>query len=215
MVTLQIPADLTIVTLKDQNQTYPQKYTPQYCKQLLTQASSILETRAQIRFNLGTCTASTEELQPGMRADAVDEAGFMFLTALFRAGAGVRVLFVDKLSDPKLGGRSIEEKKMVILPYDSDAGGAALKLAHEFVHLLGIEPHIDKGPDRVANDPGNEARYSAMRNNLMYSGGLSNEALLTPSQIATMRSSRLARQFGGKTIGDMFVPEILRNLRKM
>jgi len=215
MALLQIPADLTVVTLKDEKQTYPQRFTPQYAQQLLTQASSILESRASIRFTRGECTSVTEEVQPGMKADAVDEAGFHYLTARFRAGRGVRVIFIDKLANPKVGGRSREEKKMVILPYDTDLSGTALKLAHELVHLLGIGPHIDEGPDRVANDPGNEARYSQMRNNLMYSQSLSPEALLTPSQIATMRSSRLARQFGGTTIGDMFIPEIIRNLRKM
>ena len=215
MALLQIPADLVIVTLKDRNQTYPQKFTPQYCKQLLTQASAILESRANIKFTLGDCMSSTEEVQAGMRADAVDDVGLHFLSAVFRAGRGVRVIFVDKLSNPAIGGRSIEEKKIVLLPYGSDPAGTALKLAHELVHLLGIGPHIDEGPDRVPNDPGNEARFSQMRNNLMYSKSLSPEALLTPSQIATMRSSRLARQFGGTSIGDMFIPEILRSLRKI
>jgi hypothetical protein len=215
MALLQIPADLTIVTLKDEKQTYPQRFTPQYAQQLLTQASSILESRANIRFTRGECKSVTEEVQKGMKADAVDETGFHYLTARFRAGQGVRVIFIDKLANPKIGGRSREEKKMVILPYETDLGGTALKLAHELVHLLGITPHIDEVPGSVTNSPGNEAQYSQIRNNLMYSGGLSNEALLTQSQIGTMRSSRLARQFGGTTIGDMFIPEIIRNLRKI
>jgi len=207
---IQIPADLTIVTLKDSRQTYPQRFTTQYAQQLLTKASSILESRANIRFVRGECKTVVEEVPPGMRADALDDAGFHFLSARLRAGRGVRVLFVDKIARDEIGGRSREEKKMAILRYETDPSGTAMKLAHEFGHLLGIAAHIDEGH---TPEPGKESQWTQIRNNLMYSKGLSNEALLTPSQVAIMRSSRLARQFGGTSIGDMFIPEILRNLR--
>jgi hypothetical protein len=211
---IQIPADLTIVTLKDSRQTYPQRFTTQYAQQIFEKASSILESRTNIKFTRGECKTLVEEVPPGTRADAVDDTGFHFLTAAFRAGRGVRVIFVDKLAKDEIGGRSREEKKVVILPYATDLGGIAVKLAHELGHLLGVEKHIDEGPDRVTPEPGNEVQYSQMRNNLMYSRSLSPEALLSPSQIATMRSSRLARQFGGTSIGDMFIPEILKQLRR-
>lgn len=213
IILIKIPADLTIVTLRDSQRSYPQRFTTQYAQQVFEKASSILEARTNIKFTQRETKTFVEEPPPGTRADAVDDAGFHFLTARFRIDRGVRVIFVDKMAKQEIGGRSREEKRMVLLPYETDLGGTALKLAHEFGHLLGLPLHIDEGPDRVTPEPGNEAQYSQMRNNLMYSNSLSPEALLTLGQVATMRSSQLARQFGGTSIGDMFIPEILKNLR--
>lgn len=207
---IQIPADLTIVTLRTGMHTLPQRFTPQYAEQLLTAASNILESRANIKFTRGECTSATEELPPGMRSDAVDTSGFHFLASRFRAGTGVRVLFVDRLAQSEIGGRAREETKVAIIPYSSDLAGTARKLAHEFGHLLGHTGHANDG---FSPSPGNEDQWVRMTKNLMYSGSLNPEALLTASQIATMRSSGLARQFGGTSIGDMFIPQILRNLR--
>lgn len=208
---IQIPADLTIITLRSGSQTLQQRFTAQYVQQLLTDASAILESRASIKFTRGECSSVTEEMPPGMRADAVDTQGFHFLTSRFRAGRGVRVLFVDRLAQTELGGRAREEKKITIIPYSSDAAGTARKLAHEFGHLLGQAGHINDG---VSPSPGNENQWAQMTRNLMYSGSLNPEALLTPTQVSSMRGSQLARQFGG-SIGDMFIPEILRNARRM
>lgn len=211
---IQIPADLTLVTMKDSRMTYPQRNTPMHAQQVLAKASSILETKANIKFTLGEVKTVVEEVAPGIRADAVDDAGFHYLSARYKAGRGVRVIFVDKLAKSEIGGRSREEKKIVILPFET-GNGIAVKLAHEFGHLLGLALHIDEGPNKVSNDPGKEVQFAEMRNNLMYSRGLSDQALLTPAQIGTMRTSWLARQFGGKTIGDMFIPEILKNVGRM
>jgi hypothetical protein len=209
---LQIPADLTILTLKDHKQTYTTRFTPQFAKQLLTNASALLESRANIKFSLGQCTADTAEVPPGTRADALDDTGFHFLSAKYRAGNGVRVLLVDKMARDEIGGRAREEKKITIVPYNSDPASTARKLAHEFCHLLGIEKHINEG---ASPEPGKEAEWANMSKNLMYSGSLNPEALLTPAQVATMRSSKLARQFGGTSLSDMFIPEILKSVRRM
>lgn len=209
---IQIPADLTIVTLRSGNQAHSQRFTREYTQQLLNQASAILESRANIKFTLGECTSVTEEMPPGMRSDAVDTSGFHYLASRYRAGRGVRVLFVDRLAQPELGGRAREEKKLTIIPYSSDAPGTARKLAHEFGHLLGQAGHVNDG---ASPQPGNEDQWLQMTRNLMYSGSLNPEALLTPTQVASMRSSQLARQFGGTSIGDMFIPGILRNLHRI
>ena len=207
---IQIPADLTIVTLRSGTQTHPQRFTTEYAQRLLTEASGILESRANIKFTRGECTSVTEEMPPGMRADVIDDQGFHFLAARFRAGQGVRVLFVDRLARDEIGGRAREEKKFTIVPYNRDVPSTARKLAHELGHLLGHTGHVNDG---FTPDPGNENEWSRFSRNLMFSGSLNPDALLTPNQIAAMRSSRLARQFGGTSIGDMFIPEILRNLR--
>ena len=207
LMLIQIPADLTIVTLVGTSQ----RFTAQYTQQLLTEASALLESRANIKFTRGECTTVTEQMPPGMRADTVDDQGFHFLAARYRAGRGVRVLFVDRLAQTEIGGRAREEKKFTIIPYSQDAPSTARKLAHELGHLLGLG-HINEGQ---TPQPGNEADWAQMSRNLMYSGSLNPEALLTPTQVATMRSSRLARAFGGTSIGDMFIPEILRTLRRM
>lgn len=209
---IQIPADLTIVTLRSGTQEHPQRFTRQYTQQILTQASAILESRANIRFTQGECTSVNEEMPPGMRSDVVDTQGFHYLASRYRAGRGVRVLFVDRLAQPELGGRAREEKKLTIIPYSSDAPSTARKLAHEFGHLLGQAGHVN---DNFSPQPGNEAEWLQLTRNLMYSGSLNPDALLTSPQVAGMRSSQLARQFGGTSIGDLFIPEILRNLRRI
>lgn len=205
---IQIPADLTIVTLRAASS--PQRFTPVYTQQLLTQASAMLESRANIKFSRGECASVTEDMPPGMRADVVDDQGFHFLASRYRAGRGVRVLFVDRLAQAEIGGRAREEKKLTIIPYSQDAASTARKLAHELGHLLGLG-HIDEG---FVRQPGNETQAAQLNRNLMYSGALNPEALLTPTQISSMRGSRLARQFGGTSLGDQFIPEILRTLRR-
>ncbi len=80
------------------------------------------------------------------------------------------------------------------MPYDGDLPSTARKLAHELVHLLGITKHINEGG---YPGPGQEKLALSWRRNLMYSGVLDPVAELNPDQIAVMRSSALAKKFGG------------------
>ncbi len=192
---ISIPADLTIVTLSVRGVNQPQRFTQQTARTLLQQASIILYDRAQISFTVTSCEPPVVvEMPPNMRADVVDDSGFHFLVSQFRAGRGVRVIFVDRISRTDIGGRAREEKRTCIVPYDRDVPSTARKLAHELTHLLGISDHVNEG--RVAG-PGEEQLTAMWLRNLMYSGALNPAAELNADQIATMRSSALARQFGG------------------
>src|SRR2546426_1054643 len=101
---IQIPADLTIVTLRDSGRELPQRFTEAYARTLLQRASELLQARADIAFRAGACERVVEEMQAGTRSDVVDDAGYHFLSAAHRAGSGVRVLLVDRVSRPALWG---------------------------------------------------------------------------------------------------------------
>jgi hypothetical protein len=102
-----IPADLTIVTLSGQ----PQRFTEEYASNLLQLASALWQNRADITFRRASCQRVTEEMPPGMRADVIDDSGYHFLASRYRAGAGVRVLFVDRTARGDLGGQSRAETR--------------------------------------------------------------------------------------------------------
>lgn len=190
---IQIPADLTIVTLRVSGSELPQRFTEPQAQTILQQASELLRARADIRFGLGTCERVVEEMPPGAQSDVVDEAGYHFLASAHRAGTGARVLLVDKTSRPELGGQSRHETRVCLIAYGSDLGATSRMLAHEFGHLLEL-PHID---GRRAG-PGQERQVAGWMRNLMYSGALNPSAELTPDQVKQARSSALARRFGGR-----------------
>lgn len=190
---IQIPTDLTIVTLSSVAHTAQQRFTPQVAQNTVRAASAILEARANIRFTLGETTSVTELLPPGMGVDALDAQGFAFLSSRHSAGRGVRVLCVDRMARTELGGQAREETRLTVIPYNQHVQAAGRILAHEFGHLLGHRGHVNDG---VAFQPGREAEWTEMTRNLMYSGS-SSETLLTDQQVSAMRSSQLARRFGG------------------
>jgi len=191
---IKIPADLTIVTLRTGSVVHPQRFTGPLARKLLQQASDLLKERADITFDYASCEIPAPIELPGAANKAVDDAGFHFLVSQFKAGRGVRVIFVDKLARTEIGGRSREEKRVCIVPFDGDVAAIVRRLAHELVHLLGIKDHINEGR---TPEPGQEHVALVWRRNLMYSGLLEPAAELNADQVATMRSSALARMFGG------------------
>ena len=124
----------------------------------------------------------------------VDEPGYHFLAAAHRAGNGVRVLLVDRVSRPELGGEARHETRVCLIAYGSDQGSTSRMLAHELGHLLEL-PHVD---DTRRAGPGHERETAAWMRNLMYSGALNPAAELTPVQVQRARSSALARRFGSR-----------------
>jgi hypothetical protein len=190
---IQIPADLTIVTLRVSGQELPQRFDEPQARTILQQASELLRTRAQIQFRLGTCERVVEDMPAGVQADVVDEAGYHYLAAAHRAGSGTRVLLVDKTSRPELGGQSRHETRVCLLAYGSDLGATSRMLAHEFGHLLELS-HVDAAR---RTGPGQERQVANWMRNLMYSGALNPSAELTQDQVRQARSSTLARRFGG------------------
>ena len=193
-IPIQIPADLTIVTLRTRSQNLPQRWTETLARSVLQSASSLLRARAGIEFRLGTCERVVEEMPPGARADRVDEPGYHFLVAAHRAGNGCRALLVDKVSRPELGGQARHQTRVCLIVYGSDLGAASRVLAHELGHLLEL-PHVDEG--RRAG-PGQELQIATWMRNLMFSGALNPAAELTPDQVQLAHSSALARRFGGR-----------------
>jgi len=191
---ITIPADLTIVTLRENGRELTQRWTAAYAASILQQASALLKSRTNIEFPRASCQQVIEEMPAGAAADTVDEAGYHFLTAAHKASNGVRVLLVDQVSRPELGGQSRREIQVCLIAYGSDAGATSRMLAHELGHLLAL-PHIDSG--RRAG-PGRESQVASWMRNLMYSGALNPAAELTPSQVQAARSSPLARRFGGR-----------------
>ena len=190
---IQIPADLTIVTLRDSGRELPQRFTEAHARTLLQRASELLQARADIAFRAGTCERVVEEMPAGARSDVVDDAGYHFLSAAHRAGSGVRVLLVDRVSRPELGGESVAQTRVCLVPYGADVGSTSRFLAHEFGHLLGLD-HADAAR---REGPGQERQAAAWMRNLMNSGALHPDAELTPDQVRQARSSALARRFGG------------------
>jgi hypothetical protein len=192
LMPIQIPTDLTIVTLRVDGQELPQRFDEPTAQTILQQASELLRARAQIQFRLGTCERVVEEMPAGVQAEVVDESGYHYLAAAHRAGTGTRVLLVDKTSRPELGGQARHETRVCLLAYGSDLGATSRMLAHEFGHLLEL-PHVDAR----RTGPGQERQVANWMRNLMYSGALNPSAELTQDQVRQARSSALARRFGG------------------
>jgi hypothetical protein len=191
---IQIPTDLTIVTLRSGGQELRQRWTEAHARSVLQSATGLLRARADIEFRLGTCERVVEEMPIGARADMVDEAGYHFLAAAHRAGTGVRVLLVDRVFRPELGGQARHQTRVCLIAYGSDLGATSRILAHELGHLLEL-PHVD---DARRAGPGHERQIAAWMRNLMYSGALNPAAELTPTQVRQARASALARRFGGR-----------------
>jgi hypothetical protein len=188
-----IPADLTIVTLRNNGTNQPQRFTESYAANLLGLASSIWQDRAEIGFRRNSCQSVVEEMPAGMHADVLDESGYHFLVSRYRAGLGVRVLFVDRTVRPELGGQARHQTRVCLIKYEQNPGAASRMLAHELGHLLEL-PHID---DRSVSGPGSEATRAPWLRNLMFSGALTPNAEINDDQKRQARLSALARQFGG------------------
>lgn len=190
---IHIPADLTIVTLRASGRELPQRFTEAHARALLQQASDLLRARADIEFRAGTCETVVAEMPAGARSDVVDETGYHFLSAAHRAGSGVRVLLVDRVSRPELGGEARARTRVCLVRYSADVGSTSRLLAHELGHLLEL-PHADEAR---REGPGQERQAATWMRNLMYSGAINPDAELTPDQVRQARSSALARRFGG------------------
>lgn len=188
-----IPADLTIVTLRSNGTTQPQRFTEQYASNLLQLASTIWQDRAEITFRRASCESVVDEMPPGMRSDVLEDNGYHFLVSHHRANLGVRCIFVDRTVRPELGGQSRHETRVCLIKYESNPGAASRMLAHELGHLLEL-PHID---DRNVQGPGTEEIRAPWIRNLMFSGALTPDAEINDQQRQLARSSALARQFGG------------------
>lgn len=112
---ISIPADIAIVTLRVAGQELPQRFTESFARTLLQQASDLLKTRADIEFRLNGCERVVEEMPAGASADTVDEAGYHFLAAAHRAGIGVRILLVDRVSRTELGGEARYQTRVCLV----------------------------------------------------------------------------------------------------
>jgi hypothetical protein len=192
-MSIQIPADVTIVTLRASGSELPQRFTETHARSLLQSASDLLRTRADVEFPLGICERVVDEMPAGSAADVVDEHGYHYLAATHRAGRGVRVLLVDRVSRRDLGGQSRHQTGVCLVAYSADVPSTSRMLAHELGHLLELD-HVDLA--RRAG-PGQERQTAAWMRNLMYSGALNPDAELTPDQVRQARASALARRFGG------------------
>lgn len=191
---ITIPADLTIVTLRNSSGVLPQRFTEEYAETLLQNESALLQSRIDIAFRKESIQTVIEEMPGETRSDVVTEAGYHYLASVYRAGTGVRVLFVDSVDRAELGGQSRHQTRVCLISYRTDEGSAATRvLAHELGHLLEL-PHIDEV--RIGG-PGREREVAARMRNLMYSGALNPAAELNASQRTLARSSALARRFGG------------------
>jgi len=191
---ITIPADLTIVTLRNSTGVLQQRFTEEFAETLLQRASTLLQTRVDIAFRKESIQTVVEEMPGDARSDVVSEAGYHYLASVYRALTGVRVLFVDSVDRAELGGQSRHQTRVCLISYRTDEGSAATRvLAHELGHLLEL-PHVD---EVRLSGPGNEREIAARMRNLMYSGALNPAAELNPRQRALARSSALARRFGG------------------
>ena len=191
---INIPADVTIVTLRSGGGELAQRWTEEYAASILRQASHLMRSRTDIEFSRASVEQVAKEMPSGATSDTVDEAGYHFLAAAHKAGNGVRVLLVDRVLRPDLGGQSRQQTRVCLVAYGSDATSTSRMLAHELGHLLSL-PHIDENQRR---GPGQERLVASWMRNLMYSGALNPAAELTDNQVRAARSSPLARRFGGR-----------------
>jgi len=189
--TIKIPADLTIVTVSTGGSNQPQRWTPDYARSVLDNASGLLKDRAQIQFYLNSSEAAVEEMPAGTRSDVVDEPGYHFLVARHPASTGVRVLLVDRVAQRDVGGEARAETRVCLIAFGADLGSTGRMLAHELGHLLDLD-HVE----RIAG-PGNEKQNAAAARNLMNAGALNPIAELTADQVRQARGSALAARFGG------------------
>ncbi|HWO13800.1 MAG TPA: hypothetical protein VNN80_30060 [Polyangiaceae bacterium] len=189
---IQIPADLSVVTLRASGQELLQRWSEAFARSVLRGASDLLRARAEIAFYLGESETVVEEMPTGTQATVVDEGGYHYLAAAHKARRGVRVLFVDRLSRPEVGGQAREPTRVCVIAYETDTLSVSRMLAHELGHLLGLaHAHSPEGP-------GHERAAAVRARNLMNAGALHPDAELTPAQVQQARSSRLARDFGGR-----------------
>jgi len=191
---ITIPADLTIVTLRSRARELAQRWTEAYASSVLQQASDILRARTNIEFSRSTVEQVVEEMPSGAASETVDEAGYHFLAATYKAVHGVRALLVDRVARTELGGQSRQQTRVCLIAYNSDLAATSRMMAHELGHLLSL-PHVDSGR---RPGPGQESQAAAWMRNLMYSGALNPAAELTQTQVQAARSSPLARRFGGR-----------------
>jgi len=192
-VAIIIPADLTIVTLRDGDRELPQRWTTEHAISALRDASDFLKAQADIEFPLGRCEQVVETMPPGGATDAVDESAYEFLATTHKAGDGVRVLAVDRVVTPEVGAQLGRRTRVCVIPYGPDLGAVARALAHALGHLLAL-PHVDSGR-RL--ESAQESQLAAWKKNLMYSGALGRSPELSQTQVQAARSSPLARRFGG------------------
>jgi len=193
-VAIIIPADLTIVTLRDGERRLPQRWTTDHAIAVLRLASDLLKSQANIEFPLGRCEQVVETILPAGASDAVDESGYEHLAATYKAADGVRVLAVDRATATEIGAHAAQRTGVCVIPYDTDLGATSRMLAHGFGHLLAL-PHVDSGR-RLESSPASQV--AAWTKNLMYSGALGRAPELSPTQVQAARSSPLARRFGGR-----------------
>ena len=153
-MSIKIPADLTIVTLRHGSRTLEQRWSEAHAGAVFRFASALLKDRLDIEFTLASCVAATEEMPHGVTPIAVDTSGYHFLAAVHRAGEGARVLLVDRLAQSEVGGQARHETRVCMVSFSSDVPHTGRKLAHELAHLLEV-PHVD---DRTLMGPGNERR---------------------------------------------------------
>jgi hypothetical protein len=191
---ITIPADLTIVTLRSRGRELAQRWTDAYAASVLQQASDILRARTNIEFPRAAVEQVVEEMPSGAASETVDEPGYHFLAATYKAVRGVRALLVDRVARTELGGQSRQQTRVCLIAYNSDLAATSRMMAHELGHLLSL-PHVDSGR---RPGPGQESQAAAWMRNLMYSGALNPAAELTQTQVQAARSSPLARRFGGR-----------------
>lgn len=190
-MSIQIPADVTIVTLRADGRELPQRWSDAHARAVFENAAALLVDRLGIEFRLASLERVVEEMPYGVSPIAVDTAGYHFLSAVHRAGDGVRVLMVDRLAQRELGGRSRHETRVCIVTFANDVAATGRKLAHEWGHLLEMG-HVD---DARREGPGNERLYAAWARNLMNSGVLNPAAEVTAPQRRQARGSAIARRF--------------------